>query len=272
MNSIEFTKLVATGNDFILIDNGRKKVESKVGSLSRFAKIICDRRRSIGGDGLLVLEGSRNADVTMRIFNPDGSEAGMCGNGSRCIAYYTANRGITGDKLSIETKAGILHAIVRRNMVKIEMTQPKDFRNTVSVMMGRTQMALSFINTGVPHAVRIVRNLHDIDVKKIGKYIRRYRAFAPEGTNVDFIKINGRHAISIRTYERGVEDETFACGTGSVAGAIIASEMKNVRPPVKVRTFGQDTLRIYFRREGDIYKDVYLEGEVKLVFDGVLKI
>lgn len=272
MNNIEFTKLVATGNDFILIDNARKKVESKVGNLSRFAKIVCDRRHSIGSDGLLVLEGSHNADVTMRIFNPDGSEAGMCGNGSRCIAYYTANRDITGDKLSIETKAGILHAIVRKNMVKIEMMQPKDFRNTVSVAMGHAHVALSFINTGVPHAVCIVRKLHSIDVKKVGRYIRRHRVFAPEGTNVDFIKINGRHAISIRTYERGVEGETFACGTGSVAGAIIASEMKNVRPPVRVGTFGRDVLRVYFRKEGDVYKDVYLEGEVKLIFDGALKI
>ena len=272
MNSIEFTKLVATGNDFVLVDNGRKKVESKVGSLSRFARRACDRRRSIGGDGLLVLEGSHNADITMRIFNPDGSEASMCGNGSRCIAYYAVDRKITGNKLSIETKAGILHAIVKKNMVKVEMTQPKDLRMNISVNIANEQVTLNHINTGVPHAIYIVKSLDDVEVKKIGRYIRHHKVFAPDGANVDFVKIDGRHSVSIRTYERGVEGETFACGTGAVAGSIIASEAAGVRPPVKVRTFGGDTLRIYFRKEDGAYRDVYLEGEVKLVFDGVLKI
>lgn len=272
MNDIQFTKLAATGNDFVLVDNGRKKVESKVGSLAKFAKKVCDRRRSVGADGLLVLEGSHNADVAMRIFNPDGSEAGMCGNGSRCIAYYTANRDITGDRLSIETRAGILHAIVRKNMVKVEMMQPKDLKDVVSIPIGHTQAAISFINTGVPHAVCIVRNLRHIDVTKVGRYIRHHKLFAPEGANVDFVEVARRHAISIRTYERGVEDETFACGTGAVAGSIAAAELKNVKSPVKVKTFGGDILRIYFRKEDGTYKDVYLEGAVKLVFDGILKI
>ncbi|MDD5680918.1 MAG: diaminopimelate epimerase [Candidatus Omnitrophica bacterium] len=272
MNRIEFTKLVATGNDFILVDNGRKKVESKVGSLARFAKKICDRRQSVGADGLLVLEGSHKADIAMRIFNPDGSEASMCGNGSRCIAYYAANRDITGDKLSIETKAGILNALVRKNRVRIGMTPPKDLKTGISIPLGTSLMPFNFVNTGVPHAVTIVKSFDGIDVKSTGRYIRHHEAFAPNGANVDFVKIDGRHRISIRTYERGVEDETLACGTGAVASAIIASELTRVRPPVVVRTFGKDVLRIYFKKENGIYKDVYMEGEVKLVFDGVLKI
>jgi len=272
MNRIEFTKLTAAGNDFILVDNGRKRVESKVGNLSRFARMVCNRRRSVGADGLLVLEGSHKADIAMRIFNPDGSEANMCGNGSRCIAYYAVDRDITGDKLSIETKAGILHAVVRRNMAKVEMTQPRDLMTDISIPMGGEHLKLNFINTGVPHAVHILRRLDDIDVKKAGKYIRYHKVFAPEGANVDFVRIDGRHAISMRTYERGVEGETFACGTGAVASSIVACELTNVRPPVKVRTFGGDSLRIYFKKENGIYKDVYLEGEVKLVFDGELKI
>ncbi len=272
MNTIEFTKLVATGNDFILIDNARKKVESRIGSLARLAKQLCARKRSIGADGLLVLEGSRRADVTMRIFNPDGSEAEMCGNGSRCLAYYVAHRGITGNTLSIETKAGILRAAVHKEMVKIEMTQPNDLMLGIALHVGNETLHLGFINTGVPHAVNIVRNLGAVDVKKIGRHIRYHKMFSPQGTNVDFIKVDGRHTVSMRTYERGVEGETFACGTGAVASAIIASEIKNVRPPVTVRTFGKEALRIYFKKKDGEYKDIFLEGAVKLVFDGTLKI
>lgn len=272
MNTIEFAKLTATGNDFILIDNGRKKVESRVGSLSKFAKIVCARRRSVGADGLLVLEGSREADVAMRIFNPDGSEAEMCGNGSRCLAYYAVHRGITGNNFSIETKAGMLHAAVHKEIVKINMTQPEGLRLGITVHIGSESLNLSFINTGVPHAVQIVKNLGAVDVKKTGRHIRYHKIFAPAGTNADFIKIHGTHAIFIRTYERGVEDETYACGTGAAAGAIIAAEAKNVRSPVKVRTFGGETLTIYFKKRGGEYKDVFLEGAVKLVFEGTLKI
>ncbi|MFH0839572.1 MAG: diaminopimelate epimerase [Candidatus Omnitrophota bacterium] len=272
MNTIEFTKLVAAGNDFILIDNARKKVESKVGSLSKLAKLVCARRRSIGADGLLVLEGSRRADVAMRIFNPDGSEPEMCGNGSRCLAYYVAHRGITGNNLSIETEAGILKAVVRKDMVKVGITEPKDLRLDIVLHSASEEMNLAFVNTGVPHAVHIVKNLGAVDVKKIGRQVRYHKIFAPEGANVDFIKIHGARAISMRTYERGVEGETFACGTGAVASAIIASELKNVRPPVKVRTFGGEVLRIYFKKKDKRYRDVYLEGAVKLVFDGTLKV
>lgn len=272
MNTIEFTKLAAAGNDFVLIDNARKKAESKIGSLSKLAKRVCARRRSIGADGLLALEGSRIADVAMRIFNPDGSEPEMCGNGSRCLAYYAAHRGITGNNLSIETRAGILKALVRKDMVKVEMTEPAGLRLNIALHSGGEEMALAFVNTGVPHAVHIVRNLGAVDVKKTGRQIRCHKIFAPEGTNVDFIKIHSAHAISMRTYERGVEGETFACGTGAVASAIIASELKNIRPPVKVRTFGGEVLRIYFKKKNGGYRDVYLEGAVKLVFDGTIKI
>ncbi|MBU4377255.1 MAG: diaminopimelate epimerase [Candidatus Omnitrophica bacterium] len=272
MNTIEFTKLVATGNDFILIDNARKKVESRVGSLSKLAKLVCARRHSIGADGLLVLEGSRRADVAMRIFNPDGSEPEMCGNGSRCLAYYVAHRGITGNNLSIETQAGVLKAVVRKDMVKVGMTDPEDLRLNIALHSGSETINLAFVNTGVPHAVHIVRSLGAVDVKKIGRQIRYHKIFAPAGTNVDFIKIHGARVISMRTYERGVEDETFACGTGAAASAIIASELKNVRSPVKVRTFGGEALTIYFKKKDSGYKDVFLEGAVKLVFDSTIKI
>ena len=226
----------------------------------------------MGADGLLVLEGSHKADVTMRIFNPDGSEAEMCGNGSRCLAYYVAHRGITGNMLSIETKAGILRAFVHKEMAKIEMTRPKDLKLGITLHLGNETLHLGFVNTGVPHAVNIVKNLGAMDVKKTGRHIRYHKLFAPQGTNVDFIKIDGRRTVSIRTYERGVEGETFACGTGAAASAIIASELKNVKAPVIVRTFGGERLTIYFKKRDGEYKDLFLEGAVKLVFDGTLKI
>ena len=268
MSKIEFTKMVAAGNDFIIIDNRRKKAEKKIGDLSKFAKKVCARRHYVGADGLLLLENSKKADVAMRIFNPDGSEVTMCGNGSRCIAYCAAKRHITKNRLLIETRAGILEALVSKDSARIEMMKPRDLKSRFSIDIYDETFEVDFINTGVPHVVYFVEDLENFDVQRYGKIIRYHKEFAAEGTNANFVKINDRHAISIRTYERGVEDETFACGTGAVASSIVASELHSVASPVKIKTRGGGILTIYFKKKKGEYIDVFLEGEVKLVYEG----
>lgn len=270
MNQIEFTKMVATGNDFVLADNRDKKIENRIKNLSRFAKEVCARKYSVGADGLLLLESSLKADIAMRIFNPDGSEVTMCGNGSRCIAYYAVKKSIAGSPMTIEAKAGILSAQVSNNLVSVEMTPPKGLKNKFSLSIDGRAIELGFVNTGVPHAIDFVDELKAVDVKDIGRKIRFHKEFAPEGTNANFVKVTDRHNILIRTYERGVEDETLACGTGAVAGAIMASERGYADSPIGVKTWGGEILRVHFKKEKGVYKEVFLEGEVKLIYEGRL--
>jgi len=271
MKNIEFTKMVATGNDFILVDGRDGKTAKKINDYTRFARVVCLRKRSVGADGLLLIENSKKADIAMRIFNPDGSEVAMCGNGSRCVAYYAAKKGITRKTLSIDTKAGILKAEVENDVARIGMTQPIILKKKFELEVCDQNIEVAYINTGVPHVIHFVEDLDAVDVRTLGKAIRFHREFAPEGTNVDFIKVRDRHTILMRTYERGVEDETFACGTGAVASAVIAAEHDYVESPVKIKTWGKEALYVYFKKIKNGYKEVFLEGEVKLVYSGVIE-
>ncbi len=267
MGNLKFTKTVATGNDFIVIDN-RSGV---VAELSALAKKSCDRKRSIGADGLLVIEKSKKCDFKMRIFNSDGSEAQMCGNGSRCAALYAATNKIAGKEMTIETLAGKLKANVNGSLVKVMLTAPKDIRWNLCLMIHKCPYKLSFVNTGVPHVVHFVEDISKVDVKNIGSHLRNHGEFAPEGTNADFVQIHGKNSIRVRTYERGVEDETLACGTGSVASAIISAEAEGMTSPVTVHTQSGEKLKVYFTKHDGEFKDVYLEGHAKLVYEGVIK-
>ncbi len=261
---IAFTKAVATGNDFIIIDNRACGIADR----ASFAKIVCDRKRGIGADGLLLIERSKNADFRMRVFNSDGSEAEMCGNGSRCASLYAARKGIAGQKMTIDTLAGILKADVSGDIVKVMLTEPKDIRWNFCLMIHECPYKLSFVNTGVPHVVHFVKDLDTVDVKNVGAHLRYHGEFSPAGTNADFVKIVDKRSIKVRTYERGVEDETLACGTGSVASALIAAEAERMKSPVTVETWSGEKLKVYFDRIGGNFKNVYLEGSANLVFDG----
>jgi len=265
--NIKFTKAVATGNDFIIIDNRTAYIVQR----TAFARIACDRKRGIGADGLLLIERSKKADFRMRIFNPDGSEAEMCGNGSRCVALYAAKHRIAGRVMTIDTVAGILNASVSGDTVKVMLTEPKDIRWNFCLMIHKCPYKLSFVNTGVPHVVHFVEDLDSVDVKNIGSHLRNHGEFAPGGTNADFVKITGKNRIRVRTYERGVEDETLACGTGSVASALIAAEAERMASPVTVETRSGEKLKVYFDKSGGDFKNVYLEGNAKLVYEGVMK-
>ena len=269
MKIISFTKMAGAGNDFVIVDNRSGILGANpAGS----ARKLCDRKRSIGADGLVLLEKSKKAELRMRIFNPDGSEAEMCGNGVRCLAKLAADKKITKRKMSIETAAGIVTVEVRKNIVKARLTDPRDLKLNFSVNVNGGPKNLNFIDTGVPHAVMVLDSLEDTDVSGLGKEICFHPHFAPQGTNVDFIsfkKAGGpSNAIAIRTYERGVECETLSCGTGSTAGAIVAAALKGYSSPVFVQTESGEILKVYFSRKGGRFYDVYLEGPVTVSFEG----
>jgi diaminopimelate epimerase len=282
-----FYKLQASGNDFILIDHrqrtprksrqsgtrGRQKPDYK-----KLAKNLCRRKTGIGADGLLVIEASRKAAFKMRIFNPDGSEAEMCGNGARCVGLWAKYKSpvhqFTRSPVKFETVAGIIEAEANKaGNVKIKTADPLDVKldSTLSVL-GRT-IHINYINTGVPHVVIFVEGLDNIDVAKIGRAIRFYKRFAPAGTNVNFVEIRGDNSIAVRTYERGVEAETLACGTGAVASAIIAGSKlnpKSLKYKMEVLTRGGETLKVYFDRRGKKISHVFLEGRAYLTYKGEL--
>ncbi len=266
---LKFTKLVGAGNDFIVIDNRSGALKK---NLPRLAKRLCDRKYSVGADGLILLEKSKKADARMRIFNPDSSEAEMCGNGVRCLGKFAADRKITSTRFSVETLAGIIGVEVRGQTVKARLVDPVDLSLNLSVRAGGKSHALHFINTGVPHAVKLVSSVEPCDVKSLGSEIRFHKHFAPRGTNVNFVCAGTDNSIRIRTYERGVEDETLACGTGSTAGALIVAALKGFVSPVRVHTRGGETLKVYFSRDPQGFRDVFLEGEIRESFEGSVKL
>ena len=263
---IEFVKMSGSGNDFILIDNRHKSLA--VENLTDFVKTVCERKISVGADGLIIIENSDCADFRWRFFNADGSEVDMCGNGGRCAARFATLRGIAKEKLSFETQAGIIDAEVRGDVVKLRLTDPHSIRVDFSVMIGDRPSEISFINTGVPHVVHFVKNLNQFEVFDVGRKIRYHREFQPEGTNANFLEAIDRHTIRVRTYERGVEDETLACGTGAVASALISSLKGLAESPVDVMVKSGESLKIYFSKADQGFKDIYLEGKAKVVYEG----
>jgi diaminopimelate epimerase len=275
---IDFTKLVAAGNDFVLIDNRSSKFSRS--ALVSLTKRMCDRKFGAGADGLLAVEKSRSADFKMRIVNSDGSEAEMCGNGSRCFALYCAGlRNKSVADLKIETLAGMIYAHVNHEQVKVNLTAPKDLKLDIPVKINNRTLHVNYINTGVPHAVIFTEGLPSMEIVDLGRQIRYYKSFAPRGTNVDFVEATGENSIYIRTYERGVEDETLACGTGSVASALITGlklgqsrgvQSKGaIKSTFNVLTRGGEILKIYFTLKGNSFSDVWLEGKASVVYKGV---
>ncbi len=264
--NIEFYKYSGSGNDFIVIDNRKKLIPGK--KIFSFTKKVCDRKTGIGGDGVLLLENSKKADFRMRIINADGSEAEMCGNGARCMADFAYRKNIVERNMLFETLAGLITGKIKKNSVKVKLTEPYDLKKNITLKYKNKKFILYFINTGVPHTVIFVNNIEKIDVHNIGSFIRHNKIFAPAGTNVNFVKIIDTHKILVRTYERGVEGETLACGTGSTASAILSSVIKNTKSPVSVKTRGGEILKVYFSLNENKLADVFLEGKVKQVFTG----
>jgi len=263
---IEFFKMSGSGNDFILIDNRGQSLN--VQNLTEFVKTVCERKVSVGADGLIIIENSDRADFRWRFFNADGSEVEMCGNGGRCAARFACIKGIAGENLSFETRAGIIDAEVRGDVVKLRLTDPHALRVDFSIMIDERTYEVSFINTGVPHVVHSVRDLDQFDVFHIGRALRYHKDFQPGGTNANFMEVINKHTIRVRTYERGVEDETLACGTGAVASALISSWKGLAESPVDVRVKSNETLKIHFHKTDRGFEDIYLEGKAKVVYEG----
>lgn len=263
---IPFVKMSGSGNDFILIDHRDPLLSED--QLKGFIRKVCRRRFSVGADGLILIENSTKADFRWRFFNADGSEAEMCGNGGRCAARFAYVKGIAPAQLRFETLAGIIHAQVDGKRVKLEMPKPRDVKMDERIFIEGKELTLSSINTGVPHAVLFLKEINEIDVVDMGRVIRFHPHYAPSGVNANFIKVEDDSTLSIRTYERGVEDETLACGTGVVASVLISALKGLVKSPVSVRTRGGEILTVHYEIEKDQIKRVFFEGEVHIIYEG----
>ncbi len=256
----------ASGNDFVVVDN-RKKI---IPDAHRFTQKVCAPHTGIGADGVLLFENSKKADFRMRIINSDGSEAEACGNGFRCIALYARKVFHYPDEFRFESESGIIQARLRNKRVRVQLVTPSEIRLQDEIDVLGHRLHYAFINTGVPHTVVFVEGLEKIDVENLGRAVRRHKKFQPKGTNVNFAEVAGRNAIHVRTYERGVEKETLACGTGSTASAVISALSGYTEPPVKVKTQGSEILTIDFKRKGNKITEVTLEGEAHFVYEGKL--
>jgi diaminopimelate epimerase len=269
--AIDFYKMSGSGNDFILVDNRANLIEAALAP--ELARNLCRRKISVGADGLILIENDDEVDFSWSFFNADGSKAEMCGNGGRCVARLAKMLGICGSSLSFRTLAGIIRAEVSGNRVKLQMTEPCDLRLDQELELNGQRFNSHFVNTGVPHTVFILDGpeiLAQQEVVGQGRKVRYHSQFAPAGTNVNFVAVLGEQALAIRTYERGVEDETLACGTGATAVALVGAAKGIVRPPVDVHTKSGETLTIYFDPKKGLPQEVYLEGETKVIYQGRL--
>jgi len=272
VEKIPFMKMNGCGNDFIVVDN-RKDI-MRAFKLPDFIRHICARRVSIGADGFMMVEKSDIADFKMRYFNADGSEGEMCGNGARCISRFANLVGAAKTEMKFETVAGIYESQIIGEDVKVKFPSVKlsDIALNQKHEFREDTKEFHYALVGVPHTVIYRDDVDTMDYKdlySLGKNIRFTLEVFPKGTNVNFIKVQDEHNIIIRTYERGVEDETFACGTGSTASAIVSGLLGKAKSPVNMHTRA-GILRIYYDLGKDFADNVYLEGNAKVVAEGYI--
>ena len=267
------------GNDFVMIDNRAGNVQLNPEQIVR----ICDRHGGVGADGILLLEkGSNGADFRMRYYNRDGGEAEMCGNGARCFARFANKVAGAPEKISFQTPAGLIRGELHGELVTLQMSEPKDLQLGLELVANGQKEQVHFINSGVPHVVVPVSKVENVDVRKRGEALRLHQKFSPAGANVNFIEKRGPQKILVRTYERGVEDETLACGTGVVASALVFAATEKVDGPVKVTVRSGSELSVDFKRAmpavasaeagGDRFTDVTLTGPAEFAFEGTIEI
>ena len=255
MKPIRFVKMHGAGNDFVLVDDRDGSFPCE----HRLIAAMATRPGGIGCEGVILVQRSETADFKMRFFNPDGSEADLCGNGARCVAAFAREIGaVNGRVMRFETAAGFVDAeILERDLIRIAMPEPRGLRD-------------DFVVAGVPHRIVPVENLAQADVDGEGRRIRMSDDFAPDGTNVDFVTYRAPDRVAIRTYERGVEAESFACGTGSVAAAVIGVAQHGLAFPVRVKTTGGYELVVGGTWKDGVFSEISLTGPVKRVYDGVI--
>jgi diaminopimelate epimerase len=268
---LEFTKMTGAGNDFIVADNRSGAIRLTREQVAR----LCHRQFGIGADGLMLWVpcSSGKADWAWQFWNSDGSDAEMCGNGARCFARYI-QRALGGDPrpLTFETAAGVIRAEFEGDRVTVGLTAPRGLRLREPVVTAAGPVEVSSLNTGVPHAVVFVEDADRAMVQEQGRELRFHPHFNPRGTNVNFVQLKGPGHIRVRTYERGVEGETLACGTGVSASAMVAARLHGFPSPVRVQVQGGDELRVGFTERDGEFTDVKLNGPATFVFEGRVEV
>lgn len=264
--SVVFYKMQGSGNDFILFDN--RDLGLRADKMSAWAKRICPRAFAVGADGMIFLNKTSETglDYKWDFFNSDGSRAEMCGNGSRCAARLAYELGLAGKKHVFGTDAGAVQAeVLQTGWVRVQLTAVRDLKTDISLDVSGGERTVHFANTGVPHAVVVCPDADSEDVQQTGRAVRNHDYFSPAGANVNFIQIKDRDRIYLRTYERGVEDETYACGTGAAASAVVARHLGLCNPEVRITTSGGEELGILLEAD-----KIFLSGPARLVYRGEL--
>ncbi|MFC1888575.1 diaminopimelate epimerase [Thermodesulfobacteriota bacterium] len=269
VDGLEFWKMSGSGNDFILIDDRRGSMTSE--GWSHIAERTCRRGASVGADGMIVVQASQSADFSWIFLNADGSEAEMCGNGARCVARFAFLKGFAGESLCFSGRVGIINARVMGSSVRVDMPDPTGPRPEAGLTVDGGAFMVNDMDTGVPHAVVFVSSTDAMDVESIGQQIRWNERYAPKGTNVDFVEVMGGNLIRLRTFERGVEAETLACGTGAVAAALVSASKDLTKLPSEVETRSGEKLTVDAGgRNGGRYERVTLEGGTRVAYVGRL--
>ncbi|MBC2605404.1 diaminopimelate epimerase [Pelagicoccus albus] len=268
---INFTKMHGAGNDFVMIEN----LDGKIELASEQVAQLCDRRFGIGADGLILLNpgDGEKTEATMVYYNSDGGRVDMCGNGARCFTSFALQNGLGGENgISFKTDAGPMTATAKDGQFTIKLTPMHDLRRDKTLVTPHGSFEYQFMNTGVEHVVAFVDDVDAIDIKPLGSSVRYHQDFEPKGTNANFAQVQDDGIIKVRTYERGVEDETLACGTGVTAVAIAATLKGLAEAPVSLLVAGGDILTIDFDRDGETVNNVTLTGPAKNVFTGTVEI
>jgi diaminopimelate epimerase len=267
--NLPFSKMAGAGNDFVVIDNRRGVVPTSCGGL---IQSWCDRRFGVGADGVLLVEPTNDAHFRMRYYNADGGEAEMCGNGARCISRFAYLNGIAPARMEFLTAVGRHSAEIIGANVKLSMTDPTGLSLDTALPLRKDTPTVSFLNTGVPHVVEFVESVRTTNIVARGREIRRHERYQPAGTNAMFVELVDAHTFRIRSYERGVEDETLACGTGTVAAAVIGGLKGMFESPTTGITGSGIPLTIHFELNGNTASSVYLQGNAEVTFEGVLTV
>lgn len=258
------------GNDFLLIDDRERKLRLTQSQIAA----LCDRHRGVGADGLILLVPPTNhaAEWAWEFYNSDGGKGEMCGNGSRCFARFVQRRTGNSRDFVFQTDAGLIKAAFQGDRVTVNLTAPLDLRLNEQLPLSNGTQTIHSLNTGVPHAVLFVPDADQAMVRELGAEIQRHAHFAPKGTNVNFVQVLGPGRLRVRTFERGVEGETLACGTGVTASALIAARVHKFRSPVRVQVQGGDELEVGFREDNGEFAEVRLSGPAEFVFEGKIEI
>ncbi|HYI11302.1 MAG TPA: diaminopimelate epimerase [Thermoanaerobaculia bacterium] len=261
---VSFSKMAGGGNDFVVIDNRT----ARIGDAAELTRRICTRALSVGADGLILIESSARATFRMRYFNRDGSLGAFCGNGTRCAARFAFLNVIAGKKMTVETDAGIVGAEMGEGgQVTLSLPPPHAFRPDRRLQAGDKTIRGSSIVVGVPHYVVFLRDdLWSHDIAPLGRAIRTHPDLQPDGANANFVVVRDPHSIEVRTYERGVEAETLACGSGVVASAVTSALFGRAKSPVSVLTRSGITLEVSFELRDGYAEQVRLRGDARLIY------